>query len=147
VAELKRRFRDEFVPDPPCKTISDETGAFNHICTSSWFQNLSHESAQTTESDIRNLLTKAHGVAQSNLADGTWRALFAGKEIYHDVGSRICDRTDPALRGYRPSPVEFDIDLAKDVGAWQSANNRIPTDLVHLLAALRLRITRNVQSP
>jgi hypothetical protein len=147
VAELKRRFRDEFVPDPPCKTISAGTGAFNHICTSRWFLDLSDKSARTTESDVRDLLAAAHSVAQSNLADGTWRTAFAGREIYHHVGSQICNRQDPALHGYDLKGVEFDIDLAKDVGAWQTANNRIPTDLADLLAALRNRIVRNVQSP
>jgi hypothetical protein len=90
-------------------------------------------------------LAAAHAAAQANLADGTWRVEFAGKEIYHDVGSRICDRT--VLSGYRPTPVEFDIDLAKDVAAWQSANNRVPPDLADLLAALRLRIAGPIPSP
>jgi hypothetical protein len=42
VAELKRRFRDPFVPDPPCGTIQDQAGAVDHICTSPWFLKLAH---------------------------------------------------------------------------------------------------------
>jgi hypothetical protein len=48
------------------------------------------------------------------------------------------------LSGYRLTPVEFDIDLAKDVAAWQSANHREPADLADLLAALRHRIAHTI---
>jgi hypothetical protein len=144
VAELKRRFRDDFVTDPPCGTISDKEAAAHHICNSPWFRKLSLESSRTGESDVRQLLSAAHAKAQSNLADGSWRGEFAGKEIYRDIGSRICDRS--ALPGYQAKRVEFDTDLAKDVAAWQSAYNRVPHDLAELLAALRRRIVSTTSS-
>jgi hypothetical protein len=147
VAELKRRFRVEFVPDPPCGTIADEAGAIDHICASPWFVKLAGEVARTTHDDVRRLLVGAHQEAQIQLADGTWRQQFAGKEIYRDVGSRICDRTAPALRGYRPTQVEFDVDLAKDVAAGQFASNRVPHDLVELLRALRNQTGAMTASP
>jgi hypothetical protein len=147
VAELKGRFRDPFVPDPPCGTIVDEASALDHICTSSWFLKLKQEADRTGQQDVSLLLSGAYQDAQSQLSDGSWSTEFAGKEIYRDVGSRVCDRNDPALRHYRPSQVEFDIDLAKDIAAWQSANNRVPQDLVDLLAALRARVTAPTPPP
>ena len=119
----------------------------DHICDSDWFRKLSQEAARTSPEDVRQLLDVAHQNAQSHLTDGNWRIEFAGKKIYHDVGSRICDRNDPALHHYRPTPVEFDIDLAKDIAVWQSANTRVPRDLVDLLTALRSRVAATTPSP
>lgn len=140
VAELKRRFRDRFVGDPACSGIADETSAFEHICTSEWFVGLPGACAGTTQADVRQLLRQAHATAVGRLADGSWRHEFAGKEIFRDLGSRICDRSRVHPRGYRPTPAEFDTDLAKDVGAWQRSRDRIPEDLRALLAALKRRI-------
>jgi hypothetical protein len=138
IAELKRRFREEFVPDPGCGAVTDEAGALDHIVRSSWFARLAGECSRTTEPEIRQLLAQAHTAALAQLAADRWRSEFAGKEIFRDVGSRICDRT--RLRGYHPTPAEFDIDLAKEVAAWQAANGRVPPDLADLLTALRQRI-------
>jgi hypothetical protein len=69
-----------------------------------------------------------------------WKTDFAGKEIVHDVGSRICDRQ--AIPKYNPSTAGFDEDLAKEVGAWQRENGAVPPDLADLLTALRNRIAR-----
>ena len=105
------------------------------------------EAARTSQEDVRQLLDVAHHNARSHLTDGNWRIEFAGKEIYRDVGSRICNRNVHDLHGYRPTPVEFAIDLAKGIAAWQSANCRVPQDLVDLLAGLRLRIAAHRPSP
>ncbi len=147
VAKLKARFREQFVPDPPCGTIADESAALNHIRQSGWFRKLSHEAGRSTESDVGKLLSAAHRLASFQLKRGSWREDFAGKEIYHDVGSRICNRNHRSLRGYQPTQVEFDIALAKDVAAEQVANNQVPHDLVDLLAALRFRISSTTPSP
>jgi len=139
VAELKRRFRQGFVSDPKCD-VSNESQAREHICRSPWFQNLAQETADTTEANIHQLLTNSHVSANQSLADGRWKTEFAGKEILHDVGSRICDRT--RFTNYRPSAAEFDQDVAKEIGACQRENNAVPPDLVDLLQALQLRIAR-----
>jgi hypothetical protein len=146
VAELKGRFREPFVADPPCGTIADEASAVDHICTSPWFVKLAPEAARTRQEDVRRLLADAHREAESQLSDGTWRTEFAGKEIYHDVGSRICDRRALGRPGYQPTQVEFDIDLAKNIAEGQVANNRIHDDLLALLEALRLRISATTRS-
>jgi hypothetical protein len=144
IAEFQRRFREPFVPHPPCDMTMDETTAMSHLCNSAWFQKLSSECARTTEPDVRRLLNHGQAIAFSSLNDDTWRVEFAGKEIYRDVGSRICDRS--RLHGYHPTRAEFDVDLARDVANSQLNRQRVPQDLVDLLAALKLRITRAVIS-
>jgi len=144
VAELKRRFREPFVIDPPC-TLNSQSAAKDHICNSPWFQKLDTESARTKESDIDQLLNDRYQEAQNRLKDGTWRIEFAGKEIFHETGSRIFDRT--MNRGYNPTPADFDIDLAKDIAVSQVASGSRPTDLVDLLAALKSRIARTPSAP
>jgi hypothetical protein len=124
VAELKRRFREPFVSDPP----------------SEWFKKLDSETAKTKESDIDRLLNDGFEKAQNRVKDGSWRINFAGKEIFRGIGSRICDRQ--RMRGYKPTPAEFDIDLAKDIAAWQVKSRSVPPDLTDLLAALKARIAR-----
>ena len=144
MAELKRRFREPFVVDPPC-TLSSHSAARDHICNSPWFQKLDTESARTKESDIDQLLNDRYQEAQNRLKDGTWRIEFAGKEIFRETGSRIFDRT--MNRGYNPTPADFDIDLAKDIAVSQVASGSRPTDLVDLLAALKSRIARTPSAP
>ncbi len=138
VAELKVRFREPFVPDPPC-TLAGQDDARNHICESEWFKKLPSETRKSRKSDVSRLLSKNFTKAQKRLADGGWRTDFAGKEIFHDIGSRICDRQ---IMSRPPRGVEFDIDLAKDVAAYQTRSRSIPSDLVDLLAALKARIAR-----
>jgi hypothetical protein len=145
VAELRRRFRHDFVPDPTYPPVDSESQARNHICQSAWFAKLAQEAGRTTVSDVHQLLAAAHLAANQALADGRWKAEFAGKEILRDIGSRICDRTK--IPGYRPSSAKFDEDLAKEVGAWQRQNHAIPSDLTDLLSALQQRIARPRATP
>ncbi len=144
VAELRRRFREGFLKDPSC-AVSREDEARDHICQSLWFQNLAREAGRTTEAEIHRLLSEAHLAANQSLSDGRWKTEFAGKEILHDVGSRICDHTK--IRRHSTTGNPFDEDLAKEVGAWQRANNAVPADLTDLLAALQQRIARVRTSP
>ncbi|MHB1558074.1 MAG: hypothetical protein ACYC61_11475 [Isosphaeraceae bacterium] len=140
VAEIRRRFRDDFLTDPPC-SVSTEPQAQGHICKSPWFEKLSHEATRTTEEDIHQLLADAHTRANQAISNGQWRTEFAGKEILRDVGSRICDQTK--IRGYAGKPSQFHEDLAKEVGAWQRENNAVPKDLTDLVDALQQRIARS----
>jgi len=139
LAELKRRFRDGFVPDPP-RTLSDATAAKAHICKSPWFQKLAAESEKTDEAGIELLLKERHVEASNRLASGEWRIDFAGKEIFRDIGSRIFDRMKSP--GYNPTPAAFDIDLAQEVADQQLKLKSIPQDLTDLHSALKARLER-----
>jgi hypothetical protein len=141
IAELKRRFRDHFVPDPGCGVITDAVTAIDHICSSAWFLGLATELSRNTRADIQRLLVDAYQQAVTYLADGKWLIEYSGKEIYRDVGSHICDRQK--LSGYNATSTEFDIDLAKDIASRQISNNSVPQDLSDLLKALKQRIAPN----
>ena len=141
VAELKRRFRDGFIPDPK-QSVIDETAARTCICRSPWFQKLARRGEsigrgrRPSTPRFRN-----HAAASNRLTDGTWRDDFAGKEVLRDVGSRICDRT--TIVRFPASDTEFYSDLAKEIAAWQVANNTVPLASIDLLAALKKRIAPN----
>ncbi len=137
VAELKRRFREPFIPDPS-QSIVDEITAREYICESVWFKKLGGEAARSTESDVHTLLAADHAVAVGRLADGTWRREFTGKELYHDVAGWMCDMN--RISGQQPSRADFFADVAKGVAAWQESNDAIPLDLWKLSIALRVRI-------
>jgi hypothetical protein len=142
VAELRRRFRAGFLGDPSCD-VNSEDQARDHICRSPWFQRLASEVSRTTVADVHQLLSDAHSRASQSLTDGSWKVEFAGKEILHDVSSRICHL--PGLRN--PNPAQFDEDLAKEIGAWQRQYQAVPPDLGELLGALQQRIARGPTRP
>ncbi len=143
IAELKRRFREPFVPDPS-QSVIDGSSAHAHICGSDWFVKLGTEAGRSA-ADVHSLLAAAHGEARGRLADGTWRQEFAGKEVLRDVAGWICDRTK-IPRFPRPDS-EFHADLAKGVAAWQVANGAVPPDLSVLRTALEARIARPSPAP
>ena len=138
VAELRQRFRHDFIKDPKYPNISEEFSAIRHILEDAWFKKLGHELARSTETDIRQLVTDMHVIAKGRLNDGSWRIEFAGKQILKQVATQIVDWTK--IR--KPSKAEFESDLAKEVAAWQAQNQSIPKDLVELQAALKDRIQR-----
>jgi hypothetical protein len=150
VAELKRRFRHSFVDDPPC-SLRSHNAARDHICGSKWFKKLGAMTAKTKVQDIDRLLAASFDKAQRRLANNSWRSHFAGKEILsagkeilHDIGSRLCDRTQlvkPVTRH------DFDINIAKDVADWQVRHRKVPRDLVVLLEVLKARIAPGSPPP
>lgn len=137
VAEMRRRFREGFLEDPS-RNVQTQAQARDHICRSPWLVKLPHEIGRTTEADIHQLLDEAYQKAEDALANGSWRTEFAGKEIFHHVGSRICDFERAKLAPEEKA--QFHEDLAKEVGAWQRDSGNVPEDLTELLAALRQRI-------
>ena len=141
IAEMKRRFRDPFIPDPT-QAVSDEASARAHICGSTWFTKFAVEAGRSTAADIHALLSNNHAAATGRLLDGRWREDFAGKEILRDVAGWICDRTQ--IPRFPARDADFYSDLAKGVASWQVVNGVVPADLIDLLAALRARIGRIV---
>jgi hypothetical protein len=137
IAEIRGRFQEGFLAHPSLD-VKSENQARDHICRSPWFQGLTQKVSQTTEADVHQLLSAAHSQVTQSLCDGSWKIVFAGKEILHDVSSRICDRH--AFVNYNPTPSQFDEDLAKEIGAWQRLNQAVPPDLIKLLSALQQRI-------
>jgi hypothetical protein len=146
VHELRRRFRDDFLMDPPRRTDFDENAARSHICESVWFTALAEKASRTNETEIHAILSKAHLHVSRRVEDETWMVDFSGKEILRDVGSRICDQTKPEISRLKLTPSNFDSDLAKQVGRWQVEHSRVHKDLTDLLAALKQRIATSGSS-
>lgn len=143
VAELRRRFRLEFINDPRYPNVDREAAAIDHILTNTWYQRLSVEARRSEEPEIRRLVAEQYVIARDQVANGAWRTEFAGKEILHDIGSRIVDWTKLTRR---PGS-GFDSDLAKEVATWQKGHQSIPPTLTTLLQALKLRIAPARPSP
>jgi hypothetical protein len=100
VAELKRRFREPFVGDPPC-TLDGPDAAEKHICGSKWFKKLDSVTAKTRKSDVNRLLGKSFTRARKLLADGGWRTDFAGKEILPSLLAASARNKGLAVEPYR----------------------------------------------
>jgi hypothetical protein len=60
VAELRDRFRSDFIPDPKCPPVTSEAEARKHICQSTWLRKLATTTKRTTVRDIHRLLADAH---------------------------------------------------------------------------------------
>ena len=144
IAELKRRFREPFVPDPT-QAIVDEASARAHVCDSDWFKKLPGEAARSTEAEVHRRLAADHDAAADRLLDGTWRREFAGKEILKDVAGWMCDRTK--IADFPRRDADFYADLAKGIAAWQVENEKVPGDIAELWTALRARIARPPGTP
>ena len=138
VSHIRRRFYGDFMTHPRVSAVTTEAMARDYITRSRWFITLPRKASGLNQARIHRLLSRAHTSALSMLHDGKWRSEYSGKEILRAIGSRICNRA--AAPNYRPSPSEFDADLAKDIAAWQAANGKIPTDLIELLDAMKARI-------
>ncbi len=135
---IRGRFHEDFITDPP-QDLLDIDAAKHHLCGSIWFSRLADHAARTTEDDVADLLTTAYGLTTTQLADGTWRQEFSGKNIFEDVASRICDRQK--LGGIKSA--ELYDDLAQDVAKWQVESGQVPPELQSLRSALRVRVGLN----
>lgn len=84
-------------------------------------------------------LRRFHATAAAQLQDGSWVREFPGKEIFHHVRSLVHEpRRDRSLPPQTAG--DLDSDVAKAVGAWQAANEKVPAELIELLASLKRRV-------
>ena len=61
VAELRTRFRENFLSDPKFPPVNSQEAVQHHICDSEWFRKLGQEIARSTIEDIHRELVNAHG--------------------------------------------------------------------------------------
>ena len=145
VSLIRERFHGSFLTHPKVPAVDNQVAARAHITQSEWFRALPRKASGLTESRVNKLLTWTHARALSMRHEGRWRAEFSGKEIFRVIGSRIFNHA--AAPRFLRSRAEFDADLAKEIAAWQVANEAIPAELAELLAALKMRITPPPPNP
>jgi hypothetical protein len=137
IMELRKDFREEFLEHPRLTDAPDLAAAEKWIINQPWFIELQARTrAATAARAISTKLAQAHTLAVAQVANGQWRQIFSGKELYRHVRGWIY--TKPLDRNANSN--DLDIDLAKSVAEWQVRNNAIPSEVVDLRLALRTRV-------
>ena len=76
-------------------------------------------------------LQAAHGIVSTELADGSWRRSFPGKELFRHASSYV-QRGNLGPTGH--------LDLVKSVSEWQRANGLVPDQATELRQELLRRV-------
>jgi hypothetical protein len=133
IQHLRGQALQDFPSSPGVVHVPDVPAAINRIVSSTWYtQVIGRLNAAVTTAEVTNQINGAFGQYQADLTSGVWVESFSGKEIFRELRSYV----------YQPqhNPGEPDNDVAKAIGAWQLANNRVPQDITDLLSALRTRV-------
>jgi hypothetical protein len=135
IMQIRAEFREGFLEHPKCPHVTDLPTAEKCILTHPWYQQLAARTATiTTAGVITARLNTAHAATTTQLADGSWRHEFSGKELFRDVRGWVY--TKPPAPA---SPSELDADVARAVAQWQVANGAVPMEIVELRQAIRQR--------
>jgi hypothetical protein len=125
---------ENFPKDPAIPNLTTIADAENYICNHPWMQSLENRSAGVVERpQIHADLESAANAFSAALADGSWKKVFSGKEIFHHLLSHIYDVPKTVT-------ATADVDLAISVAKWQAANGRVPAEVLAIRDALKLRI-------
>ena len=133
IAETRRTVLEDF-PNHPTAAVVDQQTAEAFLLSKSWWNNFQTYSQTLTTADLENRLLTHHATVLSWIENGNWRNEFPGKELFRRIRSWVYTKPTPGA-----TPATQDSDLAKDLGEWQLANNRVPPELSELLTALKTR--------
>jgi len=115
--------------------VSDLASACSHITSSDWYASFRGNATQIgSPEQIELWIQEAADAYTADLDTDDWQRSFAGKELFRHVRGYIYQPPLPA------SPATYDIDVAKSVARWQVVNDRVPSELSELLAAIQSRI-------
>lgn len=93
-----------------------------------WFPRITRDfKTRTSEESIRGNVAKQVAFLRNALADGSWRSVMPGKEIFRHV-------LDQAFHG----KVD-ELSFAKSIADWQRVNQKIPDELQRLIEVLNTR--------
>lgn len=138
VAHYRRKFRQSFLKESTVEAVTDAGSAERHVVGSEWMRYLPRRTKAVTVLRVRKRLNAYHGVIRAQARGDELQRYFPGKEIFHRICSFVCDAA--RAPGTRLKMPEVYSDIAKEVAAWQSANDRVPTDLTALRDSLRRRV-------
>lgn len=131
LSETKSLSREGFPPDPP-PSLSSLTDAETYVNGSKWFSTTAASCpALATTSAVSTGLSGAHTQSMAALADGSWRTIFPGKQIFREVSGFI-HQTVPGARAH--------YDLIKSIGEWLRTNGT-PAQVMELRSSILARIT------
>lgn len=119
---------------PSCASVPTPDVAIHEIVGCDWITTLSQRTVQwSDQAVIAQNVQNRYAEYLASVSNGIWRDDFSGKEIFTPIRDFL----------YAPRPnagPDHDADFAAEVGSWQAANNRVPTDIADLLATLRTRV-------
>ena len=128
------RLVDRFPKHSKVPHVTDRAQAENYLLTQNgWWAALPASTAHIQDNAVVTQdLLQAHNLHDTQVNNGTWVNEFSGKEVFRSLRGYLFNRA------YASDEV-MDTDLAKSVGEWQAANNRVPQELLDLRAALKSR--------
>jgi hypothetical protein len=134
-------FRDRIIGDfpkhPGRNTIQNLQDAEDYIRTRPWYQQLA-ASAASVGVDVGAALQAAETRRRAQLADGSWKREYPGKELFREARGLVYQNLPTPSAG---SKSERDIAVARSVARQQDQQNRVPQDLIDLRSVLKARVS------
>jgi hypothetical protein len=132
--DVLAEYHDDTAKDFPChprQNIDSLADAESYIRDQTWFQDIAGRVANLS-SQLPEKLRTADSNRQAQLASGSWRQEYSGKELFR------------AVRGYVFQPSggsagERDIAFARSIAKVQVQNETVPDTLQTLSSALKIR--------
>jgi hypothetical protein len=134
IARIREVFFGDFIQHPPCAVVTTRSQAEGYISMQPWFSNLKIRTAAFSHDWLTNQVRGAADEADSQIASGTWRENFSGKELFHHVRDWVIP-----VSHRTPTP-DRDSDLAKKVAYWQVESSRVPGEITALREIMRQRV-------
>jgi len=133
IAETRRTVIEDF-PTHPAQSVVDQQTAVTYLLSQKWWNDIQVYAQTLTPADLQARLIQHHANVMTWFVNGNWRNEFPGRELFRRIRSQVY--TKPAQGA---STAAQDEDMAKEIGEWQVAKNRIPQELSELLTALKTR--------
>ncbi len=133
LAQLRGARQDKFPPHPKRTVVTSREAAERVLLTNEWVTQTAPGLRERVEAGrLRDELAQAHAEYARHHADGTWAAVFSGKELLQELLSWVWTVG-------RPAGSAADEDLAKAVAHTQRSSGRVPAELTELHMALIAR--------
>lgn len=140
ISSMRHLVLDGFSEHPKRTAVLDLSVAESLIVTSPWFGRIAPDTRdELNVIHIRKRLRLFDEQYRADLASGDrWKQTFSGKELFRDVASFI-------YQGVRVRGQQRDIDVAKAIARWQLQNGAVPSVVLELRDAMRLRLGISAQ--
>ncbi len=137
IVEIREGFWKGFPAHPNPSQVNSQSTAEQYLRSSPWLDTLPQRTAGLRPADVSDRLAAEYRVTRQQIADGSWKTQFSGRELFRSIRGWVYTVQQSAS-----SPSVLDADLANSVGRWQADNQRVPQELADLLAAMKVRAIR-----